>query len=68
MLAEELRKKSLDDLKAMILANKKELMNLRFQKSGGQLANPGRIKELRREVARIKTIMHAEHAQKPVKE
>ena len=52
----ELRKKSLDELDANLESLSKEKFNLRFQKSNGQIKNSGRIKEVRRGLAKIKTI------------
>ena len=41
---------------------KKDLFNLRFQKNNGQLKNPGKFKEIRKNIARIKTLMKEKHA------
>ena len=57
MNTEELRIKSSDDLKADLLSLKKEQFNLRFQGASGQLENTTRIREVRRNIARIKTIL-----------
>ena len=57
MKAAELRAKSRDDLKEQLLELKKEQFNLRFQKATGQLENTARVREVRRDVARIKTIL-----------
>jgi len=57
MKAEDLKGKSQDELKKMLLEKKKEQFNARFQLSGGQLDNTAQMKKLRRDVARIKTIM-----------
>ena len=54
--AAELRSKSADELKALILELKKEQFNLRFQRKAGELANLARIKEVRRNIAKIKTV------------
>jgi large subunit ribosomal protein L29 len=53
----ELRDLGEDDLVQRLDASKEELFNLRFQLATGQLDNPMRIKEVRREVARILTIL-----------
>ena len=53
----ELRKKKVEDLGKVIIEMKKELFNLRFQQTTGQLKNSARIKEVRRTVARAKTLM-----------
>lgn len=57
MKAEELRGKSPDQLKEQLLDLKKEQFNLRFQKATGQLENTSRVREIRRDIARIKTIL-----------
>lgn len=54
----ELGTLDLKELKNKVEEAKKELMNLRFQKSTGQLEVTDRFKKLRREVARIKTVMN----------
>lgn len=56
MTGEEARLKTDDELKAALLALKKEAFNLRFQKASGQLENTARMREVRRDVARIKTV------------
>lgn len=56
--AEELRAKSDDQLKEQVVELKKEQFNLRFQKATGQLENTARQRQLRREVAQVKTILH----------
>ena len=57
MNTEDLRIKSSDDLKADLLSLKKEQFNLRFQTASGQLDNTARVREVRRNIARIKTIL-----------
>jgi large subunit ribosomal protein L29 len=57
MKAEELRGKSPDQLKEQLLELKKEQFNLRFQKATGQLENTARVREVRRDIARIKTVL-----------
>ena len=57
MKAAELRDKSSDELQDEILKLKKEQFNLRFQAAGGQVDNPTRAKIVRREIARIKTVL-----------
>ena len=54
---EELRNKSVDELSTELTAAKKELFNLRFQNATNQLENTGRIKTVRRNIARIQTVM-----------
>ena len=55
--AEALRAKTADELKSQLVALKKEQFNLRFQAAGGQVENPTRAKIVRREIARIKTVL-----------
>ncbi len=52
----EIRLKTDDELKTMLLALKKEAFNLRFQQASGQLENTARMRAVKRDVARIKTI------------
>ena len=54
---EDLRKKSVSELNEELVAAKKELFNLRFQNATNQLDNTSRIKEVRRNIARIQTII-----------
>ena len=58
MKAGELRTKSEDELKDSLLGLRKESFNLRFQRASGQLENTARIREVRRDIARIKTVLH----------
>ena len=53
----ELRENSVDELAAKRRELKEEALNLRVQKESGQLENPSRLRELRREVARIETLL-----------
>ena len=55
MKAEEIKKLSNEEITSKIKADKEELFNLRFQLANGQLEKPSRLKDLRREVARLKT-------------
>lgn len=55
--AEELRAKTSDELKDQLVGLKKEQFNLRFQTAGGQNENPARARIVRREIARIKTVL-----------
>ena len=54
---EELKSKSVADLNAQLVEAKKELFNLRFQNATNQLDNTSRIKEVRKNIARIQTII-----------
>ena len=58
---EELRNKSVEELNADLDAAKKELFNLRFQTATNQLDNTSRIKEVKRNIARIKTVLAAQN-------
>ena len=53
----ELRTQSVEELNAQLVAAKKELFNLRFQNATNQLDNTGRITEVRKNIARIQTII-----------
>jgi large subunit ribosomal protein L29 len=64
MKAEEIRAKTDDEVASSLLALKKEQFNLRFQQATGQLENSGRIREVRRAIARLKTIMNERRAKK----
>jgi large subunit ribosomal protein L29 len=57
MKASEFRAKSPDELREQLLDLKKEQFNLRFQKATGQLENTARVGQVRRDIARIKTIL-----------
>ena len=54
----EIRTKSEDELKDSLLGLRKEAFNLRFQRASGQLENTARIRVVRRDIARIKTVLH----------
>ena len=56
MKATDVRAKTLDELRTELEGLKKEQFNLRFQKATGQLEKTDRVKEVRRDIARIKTI------------
>ena len=56
---EDLKVKSAAELNEELVAAKKELFNLRFQNATNQLDNTGRIKEVRRNIARIQTVITA---------
>lgn len=57
MEAMELRTKTPDELVGLLTDLKKEQFNLRFQKSSGQLENTARVRVVRREIARISTVL-----------
>jgi len=57
MNAGEVRGKTTDELAAELEQLSKEAFNLRFQKASGQLENTARVREVRRTIARIKTVL-----------
>ena len=57
MKMEDLKKKTDSELKDLLLQNKREKLNLRFQKVNGQLESPAQVRKARKLVARIKTLM-----------
>jgi len=52
----DIRAKTPDELAALLLDLRKEQFNLRFQRATGQLEGVGRVRQVRREIARVKTI------------
>ncbi len=58
MNASELRDKTPDQLRDDLLSLKKEAFNLRFQQATGQLENTARMRQVRRDVARVRTILN----------
>jgi len=59
--ARELRDLSREELESKALELKKELFNLRFQQAMGQIENPMRLRTLRKDVAKTKTILREKH-------
>lgn len=57
MKAEDLKTKTMDELKKLLIDMKKKQFNLRFQQSQGQLENTAGIRFVRRDIARIKTFI-----------
>ena len=57
MDAQELRNKSVDELREQLVQLKKEAFNLRFQKATNQLENTSRVRAVRRDVARVMTVL-----------
>ncbi len=53
----DIRARTADELNDQLLALKKEQFNLRFQKASGQLENTARVRQVRKDIARIKTIL-----------
>jgi len=58
MKAEDLKTKTPDELKALLMDLKKKQFNLRFQRSQGQLENTSQIRTTRRDIARVKTFLN----------
>ncbi|NLJ89220.1 MAG: 50S ribosomal protein L29 [Epulopiscium sp.] len=54
---DELRNKTIDELNLDLVSAKKELFNLRFQNATNQLSNTARINEVRKNIARIQTVI-----------
>ncbi len=57
MKTADLRAKTPDELTDSLLDLRKEQFNLRFQKASGQLENTARVRQVRRDIARIKTVL-----------
>jgi len=64
MKASDVRAKTADELNDQLVDLKKEQFNLRFQRATQQLEKPARVKEVRREIARIKTVLTEKNAAK----
>jgi large subunit ribosomal protein L29 len=58
MKIQDLRTKTPDQLKTELTALKKEAFNLRFRRAGGQLENTARVRQVRRDIARIQTLLN----------
>lgn len=63
MKAQELKAKTPDELRDQLIALKKEAFNLRFQQATGQLENTARMRAVRKDVARVKTVLNAKAAE-----
>jgi large subunit ribosomal protein L29 len=57
MKAQDLRTKTKDQLRGELTTLQKEAFNLRFRKASGQLENTARVRQVRRDIARIKTML-----------
>jgi large subunit ribosomal protein L29 len=57
MKAADVRAKSVDELKSELVELRKEQFNLRFQRASGQLENTSRVRAVRRDIARIMTVL-----------
>jgi large subunit ribosomal protein L29 len=64
MKASDVRAKTADELTDNLGQLKKEQFNLRFQKATGQLENTARVRQVRRDIARIQTVLRAKTAPK----
>ena len=64
MKVNEIRNLTTEEINAKIKETKAELFNLRFQQATGNLEKPSRIKELRHEVARMKTVLREREGDK----
>ena len=62
MKIEDLRKKTISEMKDLLLQSKKEKLNLRFQKVNGQLESPAQVRKVRKHVARLKTLLNEKRA------
>ena len=58
MKANDVKQMTDDQLKDELLKLKKEQFNLRFQKASGQIDNTARVRQVRRDIARIKTVLN----------
>ncbi len=65
MTASEFRSMSLDQLDDQLAKLKKEQFNLRFQRASGQLENTSRVRQIRRDIARVMTIARQKRAGAP---
>ncbi len=63
MNAQELKDKTPDELRTQLVALKKEGFNLRFQQATGQIENTARMRSVRRDVARVSTILNQKAAE-----
>ncbi|MBA2125008.1 50S ribosomal protein L29 [Hyphomicrobium methylovorum] len=61
-MASDFKDLSLDQLDDQLMKLKKEQFNLRFQRASGQLENTARIRLIRRDIARVKTVASAKRA------
>ena len=64
MKATDIRQMTIDQIDDEVLKLKKEQFNLRFQRATGQLENTARVREVRRDIARLKTVAHQKRAPK----
>ena len=62
MKAEDLRAQTPDQLKTQLVELRKEAFNLRFRRASGQLENTARVRQVRRDIARIQTVLGQKRA------
>ena len=62
MKAADVKAMTVDELQDKLVDLKKEQFNLRFQKATGQMENTARVRQVRRDIARVKTIMQQKSA------
>jgi len=67
MKAADIRAMTIDQIDDEVLKLKKEQFNLRFQRATGQLENTSRVREVRRDIARLKTVAKNKHSGAPKK-
>lgn len=67
MNATEVRQMSVEQIRSKLSDTREELMKLRFQQVSGQLTDTSRLRSLRRDIARMETVLH-EMSRGPVKE
>jgi len=67
MKPEDIRAMTIDQLDDEVLKLKKEQFNLRFQRATGQLENTSRVREVRRDIARLKTVAKNKRSGAPKK-
>ena len=67
MKVKEIRELSTEDIEKKLVETKEELFNLRFQQATGNLEKPSRIRELRHDVARCKTVLRERELNEEVK-
>ena len=65
MKASDLRARTVDELAEEVDTLGREIFNLRFQRASGQLENTARVRHVRRQIARIKTILGERHRAAP---
>jgi large subunit ribosomal protein L29 len=63
MKSEDVRRMTVDQMDDEVVKLKKEQFNLRFQRATGQLANTARVRQVRRDIARLKTVAQQKRAQ-----